>query len=72
MMDKLEGMSEEEAMAMMGQEQSGGGLGPNPFDNMPSGLGSGGGMPNLGGGLPDFGAAPVRGDTKKNRKKKKR
>ncbi|MGB1077131.1 MAG: signal recognition particle protein [Bdellovibrionales bacterium] len=76
MMDQLEGMSEEEAMAMLEQEQSGAGLGPNPFDNMPS---TTGGLPNMGGGLPGLGGmgggmpgAPVRGGTKKNRKKKRK
>lgn len=77
MMDQLDGLSEEDAMAMLEQEKSGGGLGANPFDNMPVS----GGLPAMGGGLPGLGGGggisempgmPVRGGTKKNRKKKKR
>lgn len=74
MLDELEGMSEEEAMQAL-QDQQGGstGLGPNPFagGGMPTGgnfPGLGGGLGNGMGGLPGL---PTRGGTKKNRKKKK-
>jgi signal recognition particle subunit SRP54 len=52
----------------MPEEQDAGALGPNPFagGGMPSGLGSMGGLSGLGMG------APVRGGSKKNRKKGKR
>ena len=62
-------------MEALMKEESGGALGPNPFDNplgggaMPPGLGGMGGLPGMGGGaLPGIG----HGGTKKNRKKKKR
>ncbi len=76
MMDQLEGMSEEDAMqALQDQNMGGGSLGPNPFAG-----GAGGGMAGLGGagGLPGLGngmglpGMPTRGGTKKNRKKKKK
>lgn len=47
-------------------------LGPNPFDengNLLPGMGTGGGLPGLGG--PMAGGMPTRGGTKKNRKPKK-
>lgn len=81
MMDQLEGMSDEDAMAMIEQEKAGGtGLGPNPFDapsantgGLPMGgnTGFGAGMPGMG-GIPGLGGLPTRGGTKKNRKKGKR
>jgi len=79
MMDQLEGMSEEDAQALLEQEKSSGGLGPNPFDNMPSsdfggntpamsGLSGMAGMPGMG----ELSGMPTRGGSKKNRKNKKR
>lgn len=60
------------AMKELGDD-SGSGLGPNPFagGGAAGGLpGMGGGMPGLGGGMPGMGGMPTRGGTKKNRKKK--
>jgi len=52
--------------ALKGAE--GGALGPNPFSG-----GAAGGLPGMGGGLPGLGGPgiPMRGGSKKNRKKKK-